>query len=123
MGASEEVMVIEAMLVREAKSPVPLANAPLQASGKSNPAVGKSLPPVTTPVEMDLHQAAALIDQFLRNAGRELSFSVDDSTGIVVVSVRDPHSGELIRQMPSAEALRIASNLAEHGPSLVDEFV
>ena len=116
-------MIIEAVQVREAKAPVPLAQAPAQASGKSTPAAGKTLPPVTAPVEMDLHQAAALIDQFLRNAGRELSFSVDDSTGIVVVSVRDPRSGELIRQMPSAEALRIASNLAEHGPSLVDEFV
>ena len=92
------------------------------AAGNSEVVTGKVLPHAAAPDVTNVHRAAALIDRFLRDAGRELSFSVDDVTGIVVVAVRDPRSGELIRQMPSAEVLRIASNLAERGPALVDEL-
>ncbi|MBN0523686.1 flagellar protein FlaG, partial [Pseudomonas aeruginosa] len=42
-----------------------------------------------------------------------LSFSLDDSTGRVVVKVTDSTSGEVIRQIPSEEALRLAERLDE----------
>lgn len=44
---------------------------------------------------------------------RDLSFSLDDSTGRVVVKVTDSTSGEVIRQIPSEEALRLAERLDE----------
>lgn len=120
-------MEIRAVPVREAAAQVPVVvhDVPVtpSASGKVMAGGGNELPQVAVPVVTDIHVAAKLIDRYLRDAGRELSFSVDDTTGIVVVAVRDPNSGELIRQMPSEEALRIASNLATHGPKLVDELV
>src|SRR5512140_1631225 len=119
-------MEIQALQVREAAAPLPAVvhdvPATPQASGKAATSSGNDTPPSAVPAVTDVHLAAALIDHYLRSAGRELSFSVDDATGIVVVAVRDPSSGELIRQMPSEEALRIASNLAQHGPRLVDEL-
>ena len=44
---------------------------------------------------------------------RDRSFSLDDSTGRVVVKVTDSTSGEVIRQIPSEEALRLAERLDE----------
>jgi len=119
-------MEIQALHAREAAAPPPVTThdvpvTPL-AGGKVMASGGNELPQAAVPVVTDVHVAAKLIDRYLRDAGRELSFSVDDTTGIVVVAVRDPSSGELIRQMPSEEALRIASNLATHGPRLVDEL-
>jgi flagellar protein FlaG len=73
-------------------------------------AAGKNLPQAE-PKAIDVHVAAEFIDRFLREAGRELSFSVDEVTGHTVVSVRDPATGQLIRQVPSAEVLRIAANI------------
>lgn len=119
-------MAIQALQPREATARIQVlvheAAVTPQATGKSAPASGNDLPRMAVPAVTDIHVAAALIDQYLRSAGRELSFAVDDATGIVVVSVRDPNSGELIRQMPSEEVLRIASNLAMHGPRLIDEL-
>lgn len=42
---------------------------------------------------------------------RNLDFSIDDSTGEVVVKVLDGESGKLIRQMPSEEVLKLAKQL------------
>jgi len=42
---------------------------------------------------------------------RNLDFSIDDSTGEVVVKVVDSESGKLIRQMPSEEVLKLAKQL------------
>lgn len=44
---------------------------------------------------------------------RNLDFSIDDSTGRMVVKVTDSASGEVIRQMPTEEALRLAESLDE----------
>jgi flagellar protein FlaG len=89
--------------------------------GELQPAYGKGLPP-PTPVVHDVHAAAELIDRFLRSAGRELSFSVDDATGQTVLSIREPATGKLIRQLPSEEALRIARNLDLAGAVLASEL-
>lgn len=42
---------------------------------------------------------------------RNLDFSVDDSTGEMVVKVLDGESGKLIRQIPSEEVLKLAKQL------------
>jgi len=44
---------------------------------------------------------------------RDLSFSVDDSSGEVVVRVVDGESGKVVRQIPSEELLRLAERLDE----------
>jgi len=82
---------------------------------------GKPLPQ-TMPAMEAVHAAAAMIEEYIRDSGRELAFSVDDATGHMVVVVRDPTNGEVIRQLPSEEALRIARNLEAAGPALVSEF-
>jgi flagellar protein FlaG len=120
-------MRIEALQPGEIKGPTPgipgrvAVHAAPPPGGESKPA-GKELPPAPPPVVRDVHAAAELIDRFLRSAGRELSFSVDQVTGRTVVAIRDPATGTLIRQLPSEEALRIARHLDLAGPVLASEL-
>lgn len=44
---------------------------------------------------------------------RNLNFTVDDSTGLTVIKVTDAVSGDVIRQMPTEDALRLAERLDE----------
>lgn len=53
-------------------------------------------------------KAAAEIESYLKSVGRSLEFKVDDESGRMVVSVRDSETGELIRQIPGEDALRLA---------------
>ena len=67
----------------------------------------------TADVYGQVDEAVTSIQSFVQNIRRDLNFSVDDSSGRVVVKVTDGASGEVIRQLPSEEALRLAENLEE----------
>jgi len=67
-----------------------------------------------------LKAAAQQIEMYLKSVGRELRFSVDDVTGDTVVTVRDSVSGDVIRQIPNEEALRLAQSLGKQPNALVD---
>lgn len=54
---------------------------------------------------------AERLQDLARASGRELEFRVDEASDRVVISVRDERTGELIRQIPDATALRIAQRL------------
>ncbi|WP_312944010.1 flagellar protein FlaG [Stutzerimonas kunmingensis] len=57
-----------------------------------------------------------LIERFrsqVQSIQRDLNFSVDDSTGDVVVQVIDGDSGKVVRQIPSEEILRLTERLDE----------
>jgi flagellar protein FlaG len=54
---------------------------------------------------------------------RSLQFRVDESTGRMIVSITDAETGEVIRQVPGEEALRIAQDLESRLSGIVDEKV
>lgn len=58
-----------------------------------------------------VEQAASSIQGYVQSIRRDLNFAVDDSSGRVVVKVTDSLSGDVIRQIPSEDALRLAENL------------
>lgn len=60
-----------------------------------------------------LEGAVATIQDFVQSVQRSLNFAVDESSGQVVVKVTDAESGDVIRQIPSEEALNLAENLTE----------
>ena len=91
-----------------------------QSSAATTAAPVQALPSKAQPTVEQVHAAADQIAQFLKNSGRVLDFHVDTDTGEVVVSVRDASSGDLIRQMPSEEALRLARTLHEGSKSLFE---
>ena len=68
-----------------------------------------------------IEKAAQDIQNFVRDMGRNLNFSVDEVTGYNVVKVINPETNEIIRQLPSEELLKIARNMKELGSVLVSQ--
>ncbi len=66
-------------------------------------------------------KAAADIQQFVQSMGRNLSFSVDEVSGYHVVRVINPNTGELVRQLPSEELLKIARDFERLNNVLVSQ--
>lgn len=60
-----------------------------------------------------LEEAVSSIKDFVQTIRRDLNFDLDDSSGKMVVKVTDRASGEVVRQIPTEEALRLAENLEE----------
>jgi|KBSMisStandDraft_5_1062788.scaffolds.fasta_scaffold420860_2 flagellar protein FlaG len=56
---------------------------------------------------------AQQLRDYLRSNGRNLEFRVDTDTHAMVITVREAASGEVIRQIPSAEALQMRHYLDE----------
>lgn len=57
--------------------------------------------------------AISSIQEFVQTIRRDLAFSMDEVSGRVVVTVTDSASGEVIRQIPSEDALKLAESLSE----------
>ena len=60
-----------------------------------------------------LTQVADELTQTMSMMKKGLEFKVDELEGLPVVSVVDVNSGELIRQIPSEEALALAEKMSE----------
>ena len=61
------------------------------------------------------------IDSFLRSIGRSINFRVDPGSGEMIVSVIDANTGEIIRQVPGEEALKLAQSIEARMSVMVDE--
>lgn len=57
--------------------------------------------------------AVATIQSYVQSVRRDINFSLEEGSGRVVVKVTDAGSGDVIRQIPSEEALQLAENLSE----------
>ena len=62
----------------------------------------------------NLQVAVSQINDYVQNLQRDLQFTVDEATGKDVVTVIDSESKEVIRQLPSEEALALARQIAEN---------
>jgi len=60
------------------------------------------------PTQEVIAKTAQQLQSFVQSMGRDLSFSVDATTGYNVVRVVNPETGEVVRQLPSEELLKIA---------------
>ncbi len=77
----------------------------------------------THTVEQTIAAVAVQIESYLRSVGREVQFSIDTASGRTVVSIRDTNTGEVVRQIPSEEVLRLAQSLGSQPNSLIDIVV
>ena len=66
-------------------------------------------------------KAAQQIQSFVSSMGRNLSFSVDSTTGYHIVRVTNPETGEVVRQLPTEELLRIAQSFEQLNAALVNQ--
>ncbi len=77
--------------------------------------VSRAVPASTAQVDPRERMAAVAqqLRDFLKSNGRDLEFRVDADTDSMVITVREAASGEVIRQIPSAEALQMRRYLDE----------
>ncbi|WP_232373497.1 flagellar protein FlaG [Alteromonas sp. RKMC-009] len=61
--------------------------------------------------QQDIEVAAREVEAFLQVQNRNLAFSVDENTNRSVVTVKDSESGDVIRQIPSDEVLKLAERI------------
>lgn len=86
-----------------------------EATATENNLPGKVLPVVKTgpgsPEKVE--DAVKQIEQFTQSVAQNLKFSIDEDTGKTVVKIMDSQTNELIRQIPSEEAINIARTLGK----------
>lgn len=58
-------------------------------------------------------EAVQQIEQFTQALTQNLKFTIDEDTGKTVIKIVDAQTQEVIRQMPSEEAIKIASALGK----------
>ena len=75
----------------------------------------------TQPSQEVVAKTAQQLESFVASMGRDLSFSVDSTTGYHVVRVTNPQTGEVVRQLPSEELLKIAQTMEQTGSGLVNQ--
>jgi flagellar protein FlaG len=115
-----DVQLVESTGVRLPRLPVddrPAVALPKAVEAEQPKPEAKAAPPAEVKIESVTKQ----IDSFLRSMGRTINFRVDQSSGRMVVSVLDANTGELIRQVPGEEAIRLAANIEASMSVLVDE--
>ncbi|NNA68170.1 flagellar protein FlaG [Pseudomonas gessardii] len=101
--------------------PVATTQAPGAATAQVKPPVAQAdNEPAEEPQRMALEKAVTDMREFVQASQRNLDFSIDDSTGKVVVKVIATDSGEVIRQIPSETALKLAQNLSDASSLLFD---
>lgn len=73
--------------------------------------------------EEQVKEAAEKINEFIETMTHDLSFSVDKDTNRTVVKVLERESGDVIRQIPADEVLKIAKVLDELKGLIIREKV
>ena len=81
------------------------------------PAAAES-PPARELRPEERSKIAERLQDLARASRRELEFRVDEDSNRLVISVRDERTGELIRQIPDATALRISQRLESQAEAL-----
>ena len=59
----------------------------------------------------NLREAIQKLNEMMRESSRDLNFSMDETTDRVVITVKNSNTGEIVRQIPDATLLRMASHL------------
>jgi flagellar protein FlaG len=72
-------------------------------------------------VRAELQEAVGAANEKLLQRGQKLDIGVDEESGTIVIRVSDQKTGEMIRQMPSEEALRITRSIDRLTGILVDQ--
>ena len=94
--------------------------------GNRPPAGGESLPAPAAAAQPDVIQLTAAIagvNRFLRDSQRQMLFQYDPQSGRETVTIVNPATGEVIRQIPSTQVLKTANSLQQAGILLPGLFI
>lgn len=95
--------------------PLPLTtNSQPPPATQSGPRISSNSQPEPQPAiasETQVQQAVEKIQQTTEELAHNLQFSIDKDTGITVIKVMDSQTQEVIRQIPTEEAVSLARTL------------
>ena len=96
---------------------VPAVNSPAVATGSkdSSSSSSSSSSSDSDSDSKKLKQAVQDIQKFVQSIKRNLEFSIDKTSGRVVVKVIATDTGEVVRQIPTEEVLKLADSLSTAG--------
>ena len=75
----------------------------------------------SAPVPIDISKAVEQIQGYLKNSGKNLSVTFDDSADRYVTRVVSSDTGEVVRVIPSEEVLEVARAINEQLGGLVNQ--
>ncbi len=76
------------------------------------------------PSKKDVEEAVAKLNKSMQGRAQGLEFSIDDDSNRTIIKVIDQTTKEVLRQIPTPEALQIAKSIDAHtGGLLVDQEV
>ena len=115
---SDDGMTVKPVVATPAKAPArPVQSARAQPQPEQKQKAAPKAPVV------DIEAVARQLEKFMKNVSRSLEFHVDESSGRMVCSVRDAETGDLIRQIPNEEVLRLSELAHDETIVLVNERV
>ncbi|MCF5707842.1 flagellar biosynthesis protein FlaG [Pseudomonas syringae] len=86
---------------------------PVERVAASEESKGPDLKKDDSQEEAKVKAAAQDIEKFFHSVKRNLEFSIEEGSGKVIVKVIASDSGEVIRQIPNAEILKLADSLSD----------
>ncbi|AYN94974.1 flagellar protein FlaG [Pseudomonas sp. LTJR-52] len=110
-------------IAQSSTSPVALSTASLAAPKVAAPQGATDAVSPKALSRKELEEAVKNINEAAQSSRRNLDFSIDDATGETVVKVIATESGEVIRQIPSEVALRLAESFKESNSLLLNEKI
>jgi len=104
-----------------ARSPAipPASGSPAQAVTQSSSPAASGV--ASAPAPADLSKAVEQIQGYLRDSGKNLSVSFDDSADRYVTRVVSSDTGEVVRTIPSEEVLEVARAINEKLGGLINQ--
>lgn len=111
---STEIMTNKANLDALSKSVAVATSGKMQSRQDMTQAAGNGLPPEQASVSAEeLQGVVKSLNEHVQMINRNLQFSVDEDSGRSVIRVVNAETQELVRQIPSEEALRISRHIKE----------
>lgn len=99
-------IAVQAVAVQGLSSAVSGGGGAVQLSAKSSVQVAGS--------DQELAAAVDQLNAKIQNLNRNLEFSINKDNGVILVKVVDAQTHELVRQIPSEEALALAQNIDQY---------
>ena len=87
--------------------------APVIRAGNNLDASPAQEQPTESNSRMEMSNAVRSLNESVQNIQRGIEFSIDEESGRSVVKVVDRETGEVIRQLPSEDALAVSQQIKE----------
>ena len=120
INATQPLPVVSSPIADQDRAPTAVAPTTPVSAAPAPPVATPSAPPVGADLRRMLEHVAERLREYLRDSQRELEFSVDEDSHTTVIRVRDKVTGEVIRQIPGDDALRLLRSLNVGSGTLLD---